>query len=141
MRHKQAGFSLAIVALLVVVAAATSLISWRVYVASSTPTSSVEVGATLTGIISEGPTAPVCRTDVSCERPVSNHTVEALDSSGGIVAQGSTDDNGRYTLQLQPGHYTLVLVPKVGLGNIPDNQVDVKAGVNTHNLSVDTGLR
>lgn len=142
MKHDRQGSSALWLVLLVLVVAMTGVIGWRVYEArSSANIGTTSAEATLTGTVTEGPTAPVCREGDSCTRTVSNHTIEALDVSNSIAATSKTDDNGRYTLRLQPGRYTLILVPQIGLGHTANGQVDVKAGITTHDLTVDTGIR
>lgn len=142
MKHKQHGFSVVWLGVLIAVVAVAGVAGWRVYqIRSGMSASDISATATLVGVVTEGPTAPICRADVSCERAVSNHTIEALDASGHIAATGKTNDAGQYSLQLRPGHYSLVLVPQIGLSPASKYQVDIKAGVTTYNMSVDTGLR
>ncbi len=141
MKCKQSGFSSLALILLVAIVAASGLIGWQVYETKLGMRQSDISTAALTGTVTEGPIAPICRPDVSCERSITNHTIEVLSTSGNIVATSKTDGTGRYSFALQPGHYKLVLVPQVGLSVGASGQVDVKAGQNTYNLSVDTGLR
>jgi|GEM_PF-1607509 hypothetical protein len=97
--------------------------------------------AILSGVVTQGPTAPVCSTSGGCYSVVSNHTIEAEDSDGKIVTTTKTDSNGKYTLHLKPGHYSLVLVPSIGSGVLKGNEVDVINGTNSLDLSADTGMR
>lgn len=142
MKRKQYGFSVVWLCVLIATVVVAALAGWRVYqIRSGMLANDTPATATLAGTVVEGPTAPICRANVSCERAVGNHTIEAVDTSGHIAATGKTDDAGRYSLQLRPGHYSLVLAPQIGLNPITKYQVDVKAGVTTYDLSVDTGLR
>lgn len=141
MRHNQHGFSVLWFGLLALIVALAGIAGWRVYEStSSLHTSSTLSEAILTGVVTEGPTAPVCTTDKPCEKAVGNHTIEALDSSGNVAATSKTDENGQYTLRLRPGQYTLILVPEAGLGHA-NNQIDIKAGTTVHDIMVDTGIR
>lgn len=96
--------------------------------------------ATVTGHVTEGPATPVCMLDKPCDQPVSSHTLEALDLSGNVAARTTTAADGSYTLKLALGQYTLVLVPKLGF-NVNGSQLTVIGGTQTHNISVDSGLR
>ncbi|SRR5258708_1038943 len=142
MEGKQSGFTFVALAIGILLVILLGIVGARVYdirTANNTPQSVVQVK--LEGVVSEGPTSPVCAADVPCTRTVDGHIVEAVDARGNVVASTKTDGSGHYSLSLAPGQYTLVLVPKIGLGNITGNQVDVKTGTNTFDLSVDTGLR
>ena len=142
MKHKQHGFSALWLGVLVAISAMVGVAGWRVYqIRSGMLTDDTSEAAILTGTVTEGPTAPVCRADAPCERAVSNHIIEALDVSGRVAATGKTNDIGQYSLHLHPGHYALVLVPQIGLNPVAKYQVDVKGGTTTYDLSVDTGLR
>jgi hypothetical protein len=143
MKHKQDGFSTLWFGALAIVVVAIGLTGWRVYElrSASQISSDTSAQATLAGTVTEGPTTPVCVSTVPCERPVANHTIEAINSTGSVVATNETSSSGQYSFHLEPGRYTLVLVPKIGLPGTPNDQVDVKAGANTFNLSVDTGLK
>lgn len=139
-----------ILVLFVAVAAVLGVSGWYVYQSSRGNTdtglaalmSRVTGGgsATLSGTVTEGPVQPVCRINVPCEAPVANHELVADDQQGHQVASTKTDAQGDYTLHLSPGHYTLTLVPRIGLG-VGTASVDVVGGANHYNLSVDTGLR
>lgn len=97
--------------------------------------------ATLSGVITEGPTSPTTQAGTSNSAPVANHLVQALDAQGRVAASNKTSTQGNYLFHLKPGAYTLVLVPAIGPGSLQNNTVQVKAGANTFNLSVDTGIR
>ena len=107
----------------------------------SQPLQPVTDQATLTGTVTTGPTSPVCKNGDSCSSVVTGRTVEAKDASGLVVSTSAIDANGKYSLTLKPGHYTLSLSAKVGMGNVTSGQVDVVAGNNSLNLTVDSGIR
>lgn len=139
MKSRMLGFTLIfLIVAVVVVAIVLGVVGWRVYdVLISRSGGNQET--TLTGFVTEGPISPVCRMGDSCTRPITNHTVEAV-VQGGVVASASTDNSGYYRLSLKPGRYSLMLVPKVGT-RITNSQVNVVAGANTFNISIDTGIR
>lgn len=130
------GFSYIILSIVVIVVFLVGLAGWKmhdIFMADSTK-------STLSGVVTVGPTAPVCRADTSCTRSVPDHAVEAVNAAGKVVAATRTDSSGHYQLTLYPGHYNLILNPPIGL-RATGTSVDVKAGANTFNLLVDTGIR
>jgi len=96
--------------------------------------------AVLSGTVTAGPTTPTCAAGSSCESVISQHIIEAEDSDNKVVATSKTDNDGKYTFYLKPGHYKLVLVPQVGL-SAKQNEVDVVVGDNKFDLQLDTGIR
>lgn len=161
MKRTQHGFGALFVILILVIAAAVGAMGWYVYRSlqnmnatyGSATTTSNQAGpkfsskaagkntATLSGVITEGPTSPLSQAGTPSDAPVANHVVQARNAGGKTIASTKTNDQGKYTLHLAPGSYSLVLVPKVGLADPTNNTVQVKPGVNTLNLSVDTGIR
>jgi len=117
----------------------------------STSKTTTPMDATLSGTVTYGPTAPNCQYprqcpsvycgNTQCNQPLANHQIQALDASGNIKAQATTDKDGKYSMKLAIGHYSLKLVPTVGLGGGTTYPVDVKAGANTFNIAADTGIR
>lgn len=97
--------------------------------------------ATLSGTVTEGPTTPVCTDSTPCSSPAINHIVQALDPNGSVIASATTNSNGEYVLHLRPGHYALKVVPQIGVGSTQEKNLDVIAGDNTFNISIDTGIR
>ena len=97
--------------------------------------------ATVSGVVTEGPTAPVCQLGSPCTRPVAGHGVEALDAAGNVVASATTDEAGKYTLHVQPGQYVLRLSPPVGISSGNTEELNAKPGQNTLDITVDSGLR
>src|SRR3569623_829562 len=81
--------------------------------------------ATLSGVVSQGPIPPTCSDAQPCNGPVANHTIQALNSRGDVVATTKTGDSGQYSFRLKPGHYILKLVPQVGSFASGNNEVDV----------------
>lgn len=161
MNADQKGFSAVEAVLVIVIVGAIGFVGWYVYHSlrttnnaynaatktsnSATPqfhTKKTDNGlATLTGTIAEGPITPTVQSGNSGTAAVANHALQAKDAQGKIVASTKSDAQGKYTLHVLPGSYTLVLVPQIGPGPLTNNTVQVKAGTNTYNLTADTGIR
>ena len=161
MKRNQYGFGAILLVLVIVIVAAIGAMGWYVYqslhnmnttynAATSTSTKSgpkfsskksATGTAVLSGVVTEGPTSPVEQSGTPSDAPVTNHIVQAKNTKGIAVTSTKTDSQGKYTLHLIPGIYTLVLVPKVGLADPSNNTVQVKPGANTLDLSLDTGIR
>lgn len=138
--NRSNGFGL-IALLVVLVVAAGIAFGWYAYHTGGITNilKSAKKTAVVTGIVTSGPITPVCRAGESCISVVSNHTIELEDANGVVAASAKTNDNGLYVLNVYPGTYTLVLVPKIGLG--AGKQVTVKSGMNNVDYMVDSGLR
>ena len=157
MRQNQKGFGVIVALLTVLLVGAVGLMVWFVYNARQQPLNSpteTKSSATeqcnndsnlsiLSGAVTEGPIRPgPVRQGEQSSRPVGNHAIEARDSNAQVIATTKTDNDGKYVLCLKPGHYALVLSPKVGLGTIKGNEVEVTKGSNRNfDISLDTGLR
>jgi hypothetical protein len=139
------GYTIPKVALALVLICLVAVAGWYLYLhlyspGANYPATSQNGSQILTGVVTLGPTAPVCRAGQTCTAPVSNHIIEALDTNGQIADSTKTDGSGYYTLHLKPGHYTLELSPPIGMGRTHD-QVDIKDGTNNLDLTLDTGIR
>src|SRR5262245_1820980 len=96
----------------------------------------------LHGTVSRGPVTPVCRVGVPCSAPAVG-AVLVFSRRGRPVARIRAGAGGRYSVQLEPGYYTVAISPvrRVGFGLRP-SRVHVAAGVDAHvDFSVDTGIR
>jgi hypothetical protein len=96
---------------------------------------------TLSGVVTQGPTTPICSDAQPCTSPVANHTIQALDSQSNLVATAATNGMGEYSFHLKPGHYILQLVPQVGSLTSRSNQVDVTDSPKQFNITIDSGIR
>jgi hypothetical protein len=68
--------------------------------------------------------------------------IAARDSAGSLVAAGPSDAGGRYSLGLQPGHYTLTVSTGEIFPRCPVVDVAVGEGAPTRaDISCDTGIR
>ena len=89
------------------------------------------------GIVLRGPTTPVCLAGSPCSAPAPDITVQAL-KQGTIVAQTATDSNGRFTIPLAVGDYT---IKALGRGTEP-RAVNVSASKLVEvGFLIDTGIR
>ena len=89
------------------------------------------------GIVLRGPIAPVCIAGSPCSAPAANVTVQAL-RNGDVVAQTTTDREGRFTLSLTAGDYT---VQALGRGTEPRPVHVVAPKLAEIAFFIDTGIR
>lgn len=90
------------------------------------------------------PACPVERSGQPCPEQPYVGPIEVRDLGGKVVAEVSTDEHGRFSLELPPGVYVLVPVRAGVRGLTPDQQirVEVQEGVYTEvEMRVDTGIR
>lgn len=110
--------------------------------ASSTRTQSQ---GTLDGVVEAGPTCPVESVTQPCPpKPVPSRVVLIETSGGSIVAKVTTDQQGRFEVNLAPGTYELKAVP--GITQYPIQRkpqvVTIVAGQTTQvKIELDTGIR
>jgi len=99
------------------------------------------------GVAVSGPTCPVERfpPDASCaDRPVSAAVMVVKGSDGVEVARTSSDADGRFEFELEPGRYLLEPQAVDGLlGTAPTQEIVVGAAESMPELTVayDTGIR
>jgi len=96
----------------------------------------------LHGVVTRGPTTPVCKVGVPCSEPAAG-AVLVFSRAGHVAARVRAGAGGRYSVQLAPGLYTVRLSPKprIGFGLRPTT-VRVVRGVDRHvDFSIDTGIR
>jgi len=100
----------------------------------------------VTGEALAGPVCPVETSppDPACApRPVGGATIDAMAPGGDVVASTVTDEDGRFTLTLPAGTFTLIGRPYEGLMGSP---LPLEVTVESHPLDVgilsyDTGIR
>jgi hypothetical protein len=96
-------------------------------------------GGGLYGLVTRGPTAPVCRVGTPCTGPAGNTTLLFVSTAG--TTRVRTTAKGRYTIALAPGVYT-VRTTQRGIGGVRPSRVRVTRGAFAHqNFFVDTGIR
>lgn len=94
----------------------------------------------LRGQVWEGPTTPVCRTDVPCDRPAVG-VVLYFSRNGARVRAVKTDANGWYTAPLPPATYTVKSSRGIRRTPFPTH-VKVRPGhVDRLDFHIDTGIR
>jgi hypothetical protein len=96
----------------------------------------------LHGVVTRGPTTPVCRVGVPCSEPAPG-AVLVFSRDGRVVARVRAGDRGRYSVRLRPGPYAVRLAtqPRIGSGLAP-RAITLPAVVSTRlNFSIDTGIR
>lgn len=102
-------------------------------------------GFEVSGIALAGPVCPVesVPPDPACApRPVVGATVEAVDQTGSSLASTVTDDEGRFTLTLPGGEYTIFALPVDGLMGTPAPlDITVAGSLDIGVFAYDTGIR
>jgi hypothetical protein len=95
----------------------------------------------LHGVVTRGPTTPVCQVGKPCTQPAVGATL-AFARAGRIVLRVRTGSGGRYTARLAPGLYAVRVVPKQDLGGLKPTQVRVRRGIDARvDFQIDTGIR
>jgi len=101
-------------------------------------------GPGIAGQALAGPTCPVVKPgDSSCnDRPVAGASILIRDSTGTVVAQMTTDAEGRFHVSVPPGDYRVEPQPVQGLmGGATALEVTVGARFAEVQISYDTGIR
>lgn len=96
----------------------------------------------LTGTVLRGPITPVCQIQVPCDAPFSADF--AVEQNGNVVSRFRSDQDGRFTVMLEPGAYRVVPAANAPI-IFPASQaktVNVLTGAFTEiRLTFDTGIR
>ena len=96
----------------------------------------------LTGTTIRGPITPVCRIEVPCDAPFSADF--SVEQNGKVVARFRSEQDGRFTVMLEPGQYRVVPAANAPIIS-PTSQtktVNVLAsGLTEIRLTFDTGIR
>ena len=96
------------------------------------------------GTVLLGPTCPVETQESPCpDRPLANAEVQVV-RGGDVVTTIRSDDDGRFALALDPGHYVVQAVVEPGGPGMSAKPVEVTVtnGEFTEvNVLVDTGIR
>jgi hypothetical protein len=81
-------------------------------------------------------------TELDCDAHVAEGVSIAVSSDGKEVARSVSDENGRITVELPPGTYTIEPLPtKEYLGTPEAFDVDLSSGSATTTIVYDTGVR
>lgn len=120
-------------------------LAWLVALVACAPTGTTQSQGTLDGVVEAGPTCPVESVTQPCPpKPVPNRAVLIETSGGSIVAKVTTDQQGRFVVNLAPGTYEIKVVP--GITQYPiqrkPQEVTIVAGQTTQvKIELDTGIR
>jgi hypothetical protein len=99
-------------------------------------------GSWVYGLVGAGPTCPVERPGQPCPPQPVYATVTALGSSGATAGTTHSDHEGKYTLGLALGSYTLTATTGSALPRCSPTRAAVTAGSATRaDISCDTGIR
>jgi hypothetical protein len=100
----------------------------------------VAIATGLQGIVTKGPTTPVCRQGEPCSAPAQ---VTLLFHRGAHTYRTRSGPGGRYRILLVPGYYTVTTLQRIGIGrNIRPQAVHVRrAHMDRLDFSIDTGIR
>jgi hypothetical protein len=97
----------------------------------------------LFGLVTRGPTRPVCAVEEPCSEPAAHTKLRFLRRTV-LVATVVTDARGHYRLRLPRGVYTVriagVPIGRLG-GRIDPASVRVRAAWRQQNFDIDTGIR
>jgi hypothetical protein len=92
----------------------------------------------LYGVVTRGPTKPVCQVQMPCTAPYGNATL--VFSRSGVTKKVITDANGKYRVGLPPGRWSL-RVQSSHFGWTPRTIVVPSGRYARVNVDVDTGIR
>ena len=94
----------------------------------------------LHGIVTRGPTVPVCRAGEPCSAPVQ---ATLLFRRAGRVYRTRSSATGAYRITLPAGYYTVATLERIGITrNIRPMHVHVRAGYRDRlDFGIDTGIR
>jgi hypothetical protein len=92
----------------------------------------------LRGLVTKGPTTPVCKAGESCSAPAKHVTL--VFTRNGVSNQTTTGDDGRYSIRLAAGAYT-VRIPSARFGFDPRTAAVAAGRMATRNFDIDTGIR
>ncbi len=114
--------------------------------ATPAPTAVPAALGTIAGLAHAGPTCPVAQLppDPACgDKPVAGVVIVIADAAGTTVTTVTTDADGRFSVALPPGSYTLAPQPRQGLMRTPGPEtVSLAAGATvTVDFAYDTGIR
>jgi hypothetical protein len=99
--------------------------------------------AKVSGVVLTAPTCPADPVYHACRpRPLADVEVQARSASAAVMASARTGADGRYTLQVGPGSYLLVVVTTGVFPRCPHVRVSAVSGTAIRaDITCDTGLR
>jgi hypothetical protein len=107
----------------------------------TTEASEVAMMGHVEGQVSFGPVSPVARPGIPNYRP-KRAQLDVLDANDKIVAHTTSDDHGKFELDLAPGTYTIRPEPGQGHVRFTSPHVIVRSGETTKiGIIYDSGIR
>ncbi len=95
----------------------------------------------LHGVVTRGPTAPVCRAGMPCDEPAVG-AVLVFARAGHAAVRVRVGAGGRYSVRLAPGTYTVREQPASKIGGLRPRLARVVRGVSRRvDFFIDTGIR
>jgi hypothetical protein len=95
----------------------------------------------LHGVVTRGPTTPVCQVGKPCSEPAVG-AVLAFSRDGRVAARVRAGAGGRYAVRLAAGTYAVRVSPAQRIGGLTPGRVRVAAGLDGRvDFSIDTGIR
>lgn len=94
----------------------------------------------LHGVVTRGPTTPVCRVGTPCSEPAVG-AVLVFSRGGRDAARVRTGAGGRYSVRLPLGSYAVRVSPLQRIGGLAPRTVRVRTGMNRVDFQIDTGIR
>jgi len=95
----------------------------------------------LHGVVTRGPTTPVCRVGTPCTEPAVG-AVLVFSHDGTIAGRARAGTGGRYAVRLRPGLYAVRVSPPQRIGGLKPAQVRVRSGPRARvDFQIDTGIR
>lgn len=95
----------------------------------------------LHGVVTRGPTTPVCRVGKPCSEPAMG-AVLVFSRGGAIAGRARAGAGGRYTVRLVPGLYAVRVSPPQRIGGLKPSRVRIRAGAPRRlDFQIDTGIR
>jgi hypothetical protein len=94
------------------------------------------------GVVTRGPTTPVCQVGKPCSAPAVG-AVLVFSHDGRVAARVRAGNGGRYAVHLEPGFYAVQVAPAPTIGTgLRPHQVRVRAGIfGRLDFVIDTGIR
>ena len=92
----------------------------------------------LRGVVTRGPTQPVCMVGRPCTKPAANVTLTF--TRGGVPHRVVSTKTGIYRIALRPGTYRLTIAG-ARFGYMPHTVVVPAGRLVVRNVSIDTGIR
>jgi hypothetical protein len=91
------------------------------------------------GVVMRGPTQPVCEIGTPCSAPAAH--VKLVFHRPGVDLATTTDAQGRYSVRLRRGTYTVRITPRPQIGRgVEPTSIVVRAPMRA-DFSIDTGIR